>query len=375
MPALSSNNENHAMSLSLQTPVSLQTPITDLLGCQYPIIQTAMGWVADPCLVAGSCNAGGFGFLAGATIPPTQMEAAIEKTLSLTNKPFGVNFHMYQPNAAQIVDMVVRHNVRAVSYSRSPGKDLVKKLKDAGVKCIPTIGLPKHATKAIEMGADAVTIQGGEGGGHTGAVPTTLLVPQVIDAVAGRVPVLAAGGFKDGRGLVAALAWGADGIAMGTRFLLTQESPVPSATKERYLACKNPAEIIVSSALDGMPQRMILNEFLRSVEKSGSLHKLFLSLQNGLKYRKLTGASFLSLLQAALAMRRHDGLTLSQAMFSANSPMIIQKAMVDGLPAEGALPSGQVAGVIDDLPSCAELIARIVREAEERLRVLAGRVG
>lgn len=354
--------------------VSLNTRITELLGCQYPIIQTAMGWVADPRLVAGTCNAGGFGFLAGATIPPEQMEAAIIKTKSLTDKPFGVNFHMYQPNAPQIVDMVVKHGVRAVSYSRSPGKDMVKKLKDAGVVCMPTIGLPKHAAKAIEMGADAVTIQGGEGGGHTGAVPTTLLVPQVIDAVAGKVPVLAAGGFKDGRGLVAAMAWGADGIAMGTRFLLTQESPVPEETKQRYLACKNPAEIIVSKALDGMPQRMILNEFLKSVEKASSLRKLVLALQNGLKYRALTGASFLSLFQSALAMAKEDDMTLSQAMFSANAPMIIQKAMVEGRPAEGVLPSGQVAGTIDDLPTCAELISRIAQEAEERLTLLASRV-
>jgi NAD(P)H-dependent flavin oxidoreductase YrpB (nitropropane dioxygenase family) len=242
------------------------------------------------------------------------------------------------------------------------------------VICIPTIGLPKHAAKAIEMGADAVTIQGGEGGGHTGAVPTTLLVPQVIDAVAGKVPVLAAGGFKDGRGLVAAMAWGADGIAMGTRFLLTKESPVPEATKQRYLACKNPAEIIVSTALDGMPQRMILNEFLASIEKAGALRKLVLAAQNGLKYRALTGASFLSLFQSAIAMSKDDDMTLSQAIFSANAPMIIQKAMVDGLPAEGVLPSGQVAGTIDDLPTCAELIARIVSEAEASLTALAGRV-
>ena len=224
------------------------------------------------------------------------------------------------------------------------------------------------------MGADAVTIQGGEGGGHTGAVPTTLLVPQVIDAVAGKVPVLAAGGFKDGRGLVAAMAWGADGIAMGTRFLLTQESPVPEATKQRYLACKNPAEIIVSTALDGMPQRMILNEFLSGIEKASSLRKLVLAAQNGLKYRALTGASFLSLFQSAIAMAKEDDMTLSQAIFSANAPMIIQKAMVDGLPAEGVLPSGQVAGTIDDLPTCADLIARIVSEAEASLTTLASRV-
>jgi NAD(P)H-dependent flavin oxidoreductase YrpB (nitropropane dioxygenase family) len=354
--------------------VSLETRITQLLGCQYPIIQTAMGWVADPRLVAGTCNAGGFGFLAGATIPPEQMEAAILKTKELTNKPFGVNFHMYQPNAPQIVDMVVKHGVRAVSYSRSPGKDMVKKLKDAGVVCMPTIGLPKHAMKAIEMGADAVTIQGGEGGGHTGAVPTTLLVPQVIDAVGGRVPVLAAGGFKDGRGLVAAMSWGADGIAMGTRFLLTQESPVPLATKQRYIDCKNPADIIVSTALDGIPQRMILNEFLAELEHASALRKLFLAAQNGLKYRALTGASFLSLFQSAIAMSKDDDMTLAQAMFSANAPMIIQKAMVDGLPEQGVLPSGQVAGTIDDLPTCAELIARIVKEAEDRLIFLASKV-
>ena len=150
----------------------LNTRITELLGCKYPVIQTAMGWVADPKLVAATGNAGGFGFLAGATIPPEQMEANILEVKSLTDANFGVNFHMYQPNAAEIIDLVIKHGVKAVSYSRSPGKDMVARLKDAGVVCMPTVGLPKHAIKAVEMGADAVTVQGGEGGGHTGAVPT-----------------------------------------------------------------------------------------------------------------------------------------------------------------------------------------------------------
>lgn len=349
----------------------LQTRITDLLGCKYPIIQTAMGWVADPKLVAGTCNAGGFGFLAGATIPPAEMEKAILQTRQLTDKPFGVNFHMYQPNASDIVDMVVKHGVKAVSYSRSPGPEFIKKLKGAGVVCMPTIGLPKHAVKAIEMGADAVTVQGGEGGGHTGAIPTSLLLPQVVDAVGGKVPVLGAGGFKDGRGLVAALSFGAEGIAMGTRFLLTQESPVPMETKKRYLACRNPADIIVSKALDGLPQRMITNEFLAGIEKAGVVGQLLLAIRTGLDYMKLSGASPVQLFKSAGEMVKNDGLTWSQAIFSANAPMIIQKAMVDGRPAEGVLPSGQVAGVIDELPTCAELIERIVKEAEERLAVLA----
>ncbi len=351
----------------------LETRLTTLLGCKYPIVQTAMGWVADPRLVAGSCNAGGFGFLAGATIPPAEMERDILQVKALTDKPFGVNFHMYQPNAADIVELVIAHGVRAVSYSRSPGPEFIQKLKSAGVICMPTVGLPKHAIKAVELGADVVTVQGGEGGGHTGKVPTTLLIPQVIDAVGDKVPVVAAGGFKDGRGLVAAMAWGADGIAMGTRFLLTRESPVPDATLQRYLDCKSPGDIIVSRAMDGLPQRMIMNELLADMEKSGSLKKLFIALRNGLAFRKHTGATLLGLLKSATAMSRDDDMTAAQAIMSANAPMIIQKAMVDGEPSLGVLPSGQVAGVIDELLSCEELISSIVWEAEQCLNSLACR--
>ena len=352
----------------------LETRLTALLGCKYPIVQTAMGWVADPNLVAGSCNAGGFGFLAGATIPPHEMEMDILRVKDLTDKPFGVNFHMYQPNAADIVDMVVRHGVKAVSYSRSPGPEFIRKLKDAGVICMPTVGLPKHAIKAVELGADVVTVQGGEGGGHTGAVPTTLLIPQVVDAVGDKVPVVAAGGFKDGRGLVAALSWGAEGIAMGTRFLMTEESPVPRATLQRYIDCNNPGEIIVSRAMDGLPQRMIINELLGELERASGLKKLIIAVRNGLAFRKYTGASIPGLLKTALAMSADDDMTTSQAIMSANAPMIIQKAMVDGEPALGVLPSGQVAGVIDKLLSCEELINSIVVEAQSRLVELAKRV-
>ncbi|MFT6890925.1 MAG: NAD(P)H-dependent flavin oxidoreductase YrpB (nitropropane dioxygenase family) [Halioglobus sp.] len=352
----------------------LDTRLTSLLGCKYPIVQTAMGWVADPNLVAGSCNAGGFGFLAGATIPPEEMERDILRVKELTDKPFGVNFHMYQPNAADIVDMVVRHGVKAVSYSRSPGPEFIGKLKDAGVICMPTVGLPKHAIKAVELGADIVTVQGGEGGGHTGSVPTTLLIPQVVDAVGDKVPVVAAGGFKDGRGLVAALAWGAEGIAMGTRFLMTEESPVPRETLQRYIDCNNPGEIIVSRAMDGLPQRMITNELLGQLERAGSLKKLIIAVRNGLAFRKYTGASIPGLLKSAFAMSADGEMTPAQAIMSANAPMIIQKAMVDGKPSLGVLPSGQVAGVIDKLLSCEELINSIVAEAESRLVELAKRV-
>ena len=240
--------------------------------------------------------------------------------------------------------------------------------------CMPTVGLPKHATKAVELGADAVTVQGGEGGGHTGAVPTTLLIPQVVDAVSDRVPVVAAGGFKDGRGLLAALSWGADGIAMGTRFLMTEESPVPRETLQRYIDCKNPGDIIVSKAMDGLPQRMIMNELLTELEKASTLRKLIIAMRNGLAFRKHTGATLFSLLKSAIAMSKDDDMTAAQAIMSANAPMIIQKAMVDGEPASGVLPSGQVAGVIDELLTCEQLISSIADEAEQRLKLLAVRV-
>ncbi|MEM1153780.1 MAG: nitronate monooxygenase [Pseudomonadota bacterium] len=352
----------------------LQTRLTQMLGCEYPIVQTAMGWVADPKLVAGSCNAGAFGFLAGATIVPDEFENDVLQVKSLTDKPFGVNFNMYQPNAEAIVDVVLKHGVRAVSYSRSPEPALIARLKDAGVICMPTVGLPKHAVKAVELGADAVTVQGGEGGGHTGKIPTSLLLPQVIDAVGEKTPVIAAGGFKDGRSLVAALAWGADGIAMGTRFLMTEESPVPAQTLQRYVACSDPGDIVISKAIDGLPQRMIMNELLVEMESAGRLRKLVIALRNALAYKRYTGATLGSLLSTALSFGRSSDMTASELIMSANAPMIIQRAMVEGEPAQGVLPSGQVAGAISDLPDCATLVAAIVAEANERLNQLSRKV-
>lgn len=174
---------------------------------------------------------------------------------------------------------------------------------------------------------------------------------------------------------MAALSWGADGIAMGTRFLMTEESPVPRETLQRYVDCKNPADIIVSKAMDGLPQRMIMNELLSELEKAGPARKLWIALRNALAFRKHTGASVGGLLKSAWAMHRDAEIPTAQALMSANAPMIIQKAMVDGQPAGGVLPSGQVAGVIDQLLSCEALVHSIVEEAEQRLSLLAQRAG
>ena len=350
---------------------SLSTPLCELLGCRYPIVQTAMGWVAGPPLVAATGNAGGFGFLAGATIAGEQLADDILTIKKLSNAPFGINFHMYQPNAAQIVDLVIEHQVAAVSYSRSPDAALIKKLKDHQVICMPTVGLPKHVAKAIDLGADAITVQGSEGGGHTGAVPTSLLIPEVVKLAKGRVPVAAAGGFQDGRGLVAALAWGASGIAMGTRFFMSHESSPPAVTKQCYVDCQDPAQVIVSKALDGLPQRMINNTTLAKLEHANALQMLWLAARNALAYRQFTGASLLSLLKAGWAMSRDSEISFAQAIMSANAPMIIQKSMVDGQPNKGVLPSGQVAGVISEIQSCEQIIQSIMHQAQECLDALA----
>jgi len=346
----------------------LSTKLCQLLGCEYPIIQTAMGWVADPSLVAATCNAGGFGFLAGAVMTPAEVEQGILAIKQKTDRPFGVNFHMYSPGAAQIIELCIKHRVKAVSYSRSPAKAMVEKLKQAGVVCIPTVGALKHAVKAVEMGADAVVVQGGEGGGHTGAVSSNILLPQVVDALT--VPVIAAGGFKDGRGLVAALSYGAEGIAMGTRFLLTQECPVPDVTKQEYLKSVT-EQIIVSKKLDGMPQRMILNKCLQQLETKSTLGMLWMAMINGLAFTRLTGGSLIAMLGSAWKMKKSNGMTLGQTMMAANAPMMIQEAMVKGHPQQGILPSGQIAGVITDLPTVSELINNIVQEAEAVLKRLS----
>ncbi len=351
----------------------LATRGSALLGCRYPVVQTAMGWVADAGLVAASSNAGAFGFLAGATLPPAEVEREILRVRELSDHPFGINFHMFQPNAADIIELVLRHQLRAVSYGRAPEPKVIERLRAADVVCMPTVGALRHAQRAVELGANVLTVQGGEGGGHTGAVATSILLPQVLDAFGGELPIFAAGGFSDGRGLAAALAWGADGIAMGTRFLLTRESPVPEQTKQRYLDCADPRQMVVSKALDGLPQRMLSNRMLRRLERGGPLYRLLTAASSALAYRRFTGASLGQLLSIAFSAARSGGAEgMSQALMAANAPMIIQKAMVDGEPDAGVLPGGQVAGLIDELLSCEDLLRGIVDDAERRLAALGG---
>jgi NAD(P)H-dependent flavin oxidoreductase YrpB (nitropropane dioxygenase family) len=345
----------------------LRTTLCEMLGCRYPIIQTAMGWVARPELVAATCNAGAFGFLAAAVMSPEEVGPAIDRVRAMTDQPFGVNFHMFQPGAEQIVEILIGKKITAVSFGRGPDRNMIARFRDAGIRCVPTVGAVKHARKMVELGVDMVVVQGGEGGGHTGSVASTVLLPQVLDAV--KVPVVAAGGFSDGRGLVAALAYGAQGIAMGTRFLMTRDCPVPDPTKQRYVAATTD-DIVVTTKIDGLPQRMIRNEMVARIERAGRLSMIGLALSSAWKLKKITGARLGDMLDSARRMGHDTEGGYGRALMAAIAPVLFQRSMIAGLPEQGLIATGQVAGRLGDLPSCAELVERIVKEARERLAAL-----
>ena len=349
----------------------LQTSLCDLVGVKYPIVQTGMGWVAGPKLVSASANAGALGILASATMDFDQLKTSIAEVKSRTTKPFGVNLRADSADVKDRISLMIDEGIKVASFAQAPKPDLISRLKDAGVVVIPSIGAKRHAEKVLEWGVDAVLVQGGEGGGHTGAVPTTVLLPQVVDAVAGRVPVIAAGGFFDGRGLVAALAYGASGIAMGTRFLLTSDSSVPQAVKEYYIS-KGVLDTVVSIQVDGVPHRVLRIELVDQLESSrGKFLALPRAGINALKFRKMTGAKLSDMMREGMAMKKSMDLSYSQMVMAANTPMLLKTSLVDGKTESGVMASGQVVGIIDDLPSCADLIDRIITEANAVLADLA----
>lgn len=345
----------------------LHTRLCDLAGVRVPIVQTGMGWVAGPRLVAATANAGALGILASATMDFAQLRDAVADVRARTEAPFGVNMRADAHDVGERIALLIDQGVKVASFAQAPKAALIARLRDAGVRVVPSIGAKRHAEKVLEWGVDAVLVQGGEGGGHTGSVPTSILLPQVVDAVAGRIPVIAAGGFFDGRGLVAALAYGADGIAMGTRFLLTADSAVPQAVKDFYLA-KSVTETTVSTKVDGVPHRVLNTELVDQLESGrGRVLALPRALANAVRFRSITGMSVRQMLSEGLAMRKSSGLTLAQTLMAANTPMLLKAALVDGDVSSGVMASGQVVGVIDDLPTCRELVDRIIAEAEATL--------
>jgi NAD(P)H-dependent flavin oxidoreductase YrpB (nitropropane dioxygenase family) len=346
----------------------IQTALTRMVGIEHPVVQTGMGWVAGARLVSATANAGGLGILAAATMTIDELATGIAKVKSATDKPFGVNIRADAADAGDRVELMIREGVKVASFALAPKPELIAALKEAGSLVVPSVGAAKHARKVAGWGADAVIVQGGEGGGHTGPVPTTLLLPSVLDALEGtNIPVIAAGGFFDGRGLAAALSYGAAGVAMGTRFLLTSDSTVPDEVKQRYLQA-DLTGTVVSTRVDGMPHRVLRTGLVEKLESGSPVRGLTAAVINAAKFKKMSQMSWTSMIRDGLAMRRGKDLSWSQVIMAANTPMLLKAGLVDGSTDAGVLASGQVAGIIEDLPTCAQLIDGIVSEAIKHLQ-------
>lgn len=349
----------------MSTPQIIKTPLTELTGVKHPIIQTGMGWVSGASLVSATANAGGLGFLASATMTYDELERAIIKVKERTDQPFGVNMRADAGDAEDRVRLLVKHKVAVAGFALAPKQSLVEMLKSEGIVVIPSIGAVRHAEKLQAWGVDAVLIQGAEGGGHTGPIPTSMLIPSIAKAV--DIPVIAAGGFYDGRGLAAALSYGAAGVGMGTRFLLTRESRVPDAIKNLYLASDMNSTVVTTKA-DGMPHRLLRTEFIEDLESTGGVKRMLQSAKRGIEFKKMSGMGWVEFAKDGIAMKKASGRSMAQMAQAGNTPILLKAGLVDGDTKAGMLASGQVAGLIDDLPSCSELIDRIMLEAAAQIR-------
>jgi len=316
----------------------MKTRITELLGMKHPIIQGAMGWVSSPQLVAAVSNAGGLGILGAVFWSPSNLRTNIRLTRELTDKPFGVNFTPDHPHLEEMMDVLIEERIPVASYGIGNPKRLIERCKPAGIICLPTVGSMKHAIRAEQDGASAVICQGTEGGGSTGYFALMSFIPQAVDSV--KIPVVAAGGICDGRGLAAALVLGAEGIEMGTRFIVTQESPAHANVKQRIMESEG-EDAIAAISVHGLQARFIPGKNI-DVEE---------------------------------LRRKGDELKAGgRRLFDPLVGKLGKKALMDGDLTEGSIPAGQGVGLIRDIPTCRELIERIVAEAEKILRQTAVKV-
>ena len=306
----------------------MRTRITDLLGIEYPVIQGGMAWVAEYHLAAAVSEAGGLGIIGAASAPAEVVREQVRKVKELTDKPFGVNVMLMNPNAPEVAQVVIDEKVPVVTTGAgNPGK-FITQWKEAGVKVMPVVASVAMAKMMVSAGADAVVAEGTESGGHIGSATTMTLVPQVVDAV--DVPVIAAGGIADGRGMAAAMMLGAEAVQMGTRFVVAKESIVHENYKERIIKAKD-IDSEVTGRSTGHPIRVLRNQMAREyleMEKNGA------------------------------SLEELEVLTLGS----------LRKAVMDGDVKNGSLMAGQIAGLIKEEASCKEIITEIVSQAEKLLK-------
>lgn len=302
----------------------MKTRITELLGIEYPIIQGGMAWVAEHRLAAAVSNAGGLGIIGAASAPPEIVRAEIRKCKELTDKPFGVNVMLLNPNAEEVAKVVVEEGVKVVTTGAGNPSKYMAMWKEAGVKVIPVVASVALAKLMERGGADAVVAEGMESGGHIGFTTTMTLVPQVVDAVS--IPVIAAGGIADGRGMAAALMLGAEAVQMGTRFVVAEESIVHENYKKKVIKASD-IDSEITGASTGHPVRCLRNKMTRQ----------YLELEK-------SGADFMEL----------EKLTLGS----------LRNAVMDGDVVNGTVMAGQIAGLIKEEKNCKEILEEIITEAK-----------
>lgn len=306
----------------------MKTEITELLGIEYPIIQGGMAWVAECHLAAAVSEAGGLGLIGAANAPADWVCDQIRRAKEMTGKPFGVNIMLMSPYADEVARVVAEEGVKVVTTGAGSPEKYMKMWKDAGMRVIPVVASVALARRMERCGADALVAEGSEAGGHIGELNTMVLVPQIVDAV--KIPVIAAGGIADGRGIAAAFMLGARGVQMGTHFIVTDECQVHENYKERILRAKD-IDTRVTGRTTGHPVRALRNE----------MTKKYLELEN-------SGAGFEELEQLAVGGLR--------------------KAVLEGDVKNGSVMAGQSAGMVHERMSCRELIGKLVRETDELMR-------
>lgn len=307
----------------------MKTKVTELLGIQYPIIQGGMAWVAEYHLASAVSQAGGLGLLGAASAPPEVVREQIQETKKRTDKPFGVNVMLMNPNADEVAKIVVEEGVKVVTTGAGNPAKYMDMWKAAGVKVIPVVASVAMAKLMERAGADAVVAEGMESGGHIGSATTMTLVPQVVDAVS--IPVIAAGGIGDGRGFAAAMMLGAQAVQMGTRFCVAAEAITHANYKEKIIKAKD-IDSEITGTSNGHPIRQIRNKMTRE---------------------------YLKLEKEGATLEELEYLTLGS----------LRKAVMDGDVVNGTVMAGQIAGMISKQQTCEEMIQEIMAEAESLLKI------
>ena len=344
----------------------MKTRITELFGIKYPILLSGMSWISVPRMVAAVSNAGGLGILATGPMDPSQTRKAIQEIRKLTDKPFGCNATLLMPGAAENAKVLLEEQVPVINFALGKGDWLVKDAHKYGGKVIATVVNARHAKRAQDYGADGVIATGNEAAAHGEALTSMVLIPSLVDAI--HIPVIAAGGIADGRGLAAALALGAEGVALGTRLMTTQESPLHENFKTLSIE-KDVTDTLYSTRVDGIWCRVMKTDAaVKAIKKGLDLPAAFVNSQDIARQMKMP---YLKLFIGILASGLNNAYKMA---FMANGFKAFKLATEDGDVEKGILPVGQVMGLIQDEPTVAELFERIVAEAKEVQQKLAAKM-